>query len=121
MRSESTDRPARTSGAKAQLEQERRRPERLGLLYPVLLFTLAVGAVALIVDNRARLVGGGYEIDTLREKLASLTADNRRLRLEISSLTGPEEVEPIAAELGLGPPAPGQVRSLPPAPKAGAR
>jgi cell division protein FtsL len=102
------------------LDQEQGRPEgrgsgRLGLLYPLVLCALVVAATALIIDNRTRLVGGSYEIDALRRRAAELRTHNRQLRLEISALTGPAELDRIAADLGLRQPRPDQLVSLAPA------
>jgi cell division protein FtsL len=106
-------------------EREPRPPQRpasgrLGLLYPLLLFALAVAATALIIDNRTRLVGGSYEIDALRSRAEELRTRNRQLRLEISALTEPADVDAVAAKLGLRTPTANQVRPLPSPPERGA-
>jgi cell division protein FtsL len=114
MRTESGHGSSRLGGALRHQEQHVR--ERLGLLYPVLLCILAIAATALIIDNRTRLVGGSYEIDELRQRLAELQTRNRQLRLELSSLTAPADIEEQAARLGLQPPAPDQIHVLQPEP-----
>lgn len=51
----------------------------------------------------------GYQIESAKRELASLTEMNRALRLEDASLRDPERIDLLARRMGLVPPEPGQV------------
>lgn len=51
----------------------------------------------------------GYQIESSKRELASLTEMNHALRLEDASLRDPERIDVLARRMGLVPPAPGQV------------
>lgn len=51
----------------------------------------------------------GYQIESSKRELASLTEMNHALRLEDASLRDPERIDVLARRIGLVPPAPGQV------------
>jgi hypothetical protein len=51
----------------------------------------------------------GYQIESAKRELTSLTEMNRALRLEDASLRDPERIDLLARRMGLVPPEPGQV------------
>jgi len=51
----------------------------------------------------------GYQIESSKRELASLTEMNHALRLEDASLRDPERIDVLARRMGLVPPEPGQV------------
>jgi|SRR5579864_2480206 len=51
----------------------------------------------------------GYQIESAKRELASLTEMNHALRLEDASLRDPERIDVLARRMGLVPPEPGQV------------
>ena len=51
----------------------------------------------------------GYQIESAKRELASITEMNHALRLEDASLRDPERIDVLARRMGLVPPAPGQV------------
>ena len=51
----------------------------------------------------------GYQIESAKRELASMTEMNRALRLEDASLRDPERIDLLARRMGLVPPEPGQV------------
>jgi len=54
----------------------------------------------------------GYQIESAKRELASLTEMNHALRLEEASLRDPERIDVLARRMGLVPPMPGQVIHL---------
>ena len=51
----------------------------------------------------------GYQIESAKRELASLTEMDHALRLEDASLRDPERIDVLARRMGLVPPQPGQV------------
>ena len=51
----------------------------------------------------------GYQIESAKRELATVTEMNRALRLEDASLRDPERIDLLARRMGLVPPEPGQV------------
>ena len=51
----------------------------------------------------------GYQIESAKRELTSLTEMNHALRLEDASLRDPERIDVLARRMGLVPPEPGQV------------
>src|SRR5215471_1046633 len=51
----------------------------------------------------------GYQIESAKRELASITEMNHALRLEDASLRDPERIDLLARRMGLVPPEPGQV------------
>ncbi len=51
----------------------------------------------------------GYQIESSKRELASITEMNHALRLEDASLRDPERIDLLARRMGLVPPEPGQV------------
>jgi len=54
----------------------------------------------------------GYQIESAKRELATVTEMNRALRLEDASLRDPERIDLLARRMGLVPPQPGQVIRL---------
>ena len=61
----------------------------------------------------------GYQIESSKRELASLTEMNHALRLEDASLRDPERIDVLARRMGLVPPQPGQVIRMEGAPVDG--
>lgn len=56
-----------------------------------------------------RAIEYGYQIEMAKRELGGLTEMNHALRLEDASLRDPERIDLLAREMGLVPPAPGQI------------
>ncbi len=84
------------------------------MAFPLLILVLAASAVVWVVDSRTRLIEGSYEIGRLRSELEDLEMRNRQLRLEISSLSQPVDLERTIQKLGLQPPTPEHLSFIPP-------
>ncbi len=88
-----------------------RRRQRL--VFVLLVFTL-VGVVLLHVWLRLQVVHMGYVLSTSTKLQARLEQENRELKIELATLTAPDNVEAMARKrLGLVPPDKGQVIILP--------
>ncbi len=76
---------------------------------------LAALAVALVlVWVRLQLVHTGYDLSTARQIERRLEEEQRELQIEIATRTSPRRLEEVARDrLGLGPPAPGQIVTMP--------
>ncbi len=76
-------------------------------------FGTALAVLFLLVFTYAwqhfKAIEYGYQIESSKRELASLTEMNRALRLEDASLRDPERIDLLARRMGLVPPAPGQV------------
>ncbi|HZQ96739.1 MAG TPA: cell division protein FtsL [Candidatus Sulfotelmatobacter sp.] len=76
-------------------------------------FGFALGCLFLLVFTYAwqhfKAIEYGYQIESAKRELASLTEMNHALRLEDASLRDPERIDVLARRMGLVPPAPGQV------------
>ncbi|HEV2470484.1 MAG TPA: cell division protein FtsL [Candidatus Sulfotelmatobacter sp.] len=76
-------------------------------------FGTALACLFLLVFTYAwqhfKAIEYGYQIESAKRELSSLTDMNRALRLEDASLRDPERIDVIARRMGLVPPAPGQV------------
>jgi hypothetical protein len=76
-------------------------------------FGIALAFLFLLVFTYAwqhfRAIEYGYQIESTKRELNSLTEMNRALRLEDASLRDPERIDVIARRMGLVPPEPGQV------------
>jgi cell division protein FtsL len=63
---------------------------------------------------RLQVVNAGYELSTARRLAHRLEQEQRELEIEVATLTSPRRLERVARErLGMGPPAPGQIVSVP--------
>ena len=56
-----------------------------------------------------RAIEYGYQIEVAKRELGGLTEMNHALRLEDASLRNPERIDLLARQMGLVPPAPGQI------------
>jgi cell division protein FtsL len=80
-------------------------------------FLRAAAVAALIVAmllfsawQQFKIVQHGYDVEDLRELIATEQATQRQLRLELEHLRRPQEIESRAArELGLVAPSPGEI------------
>jgi len=76
-------------------------------------FGTALAVLFLLVFTYAwqhfKAIEYGYQIESAKRELASMTEMNRALRLEDASLRDPERIDLLARRIGLVPPAPGQV------------
>lgn len=76
-------------------------------------FGVALGVLFLLVFTYAwqhfKAIEYGYQIESSKRELSSLTDMNHALRLEDASLRDPERIDLLARRMGLVPPEPGQV------------
>jgi cell division protein FtsL len=76
-------------------------------------FGMALGCLFLLVFTYAwqhfKAIEYGYQIESAKREVSALTEMNRALRLEDASLRDPERIDVLARQMGLVPPAPGQV------------
>ena len=76
-------------------------------------FGTALGVLFLLVFTYAwqhfKAIEYGYQIESAKRELASITEMNHALRLEDASLRDPERIDLLARRMGLVPPEPGQV------------
>lgn len=81
----------------------------------IVLGTMAVVLIALLlVWVRLQAVHTGYQLSAARHLAHRLEQEQRELELEIATLTSPRRLELLARErLGMGPPTPGQIVSVP--------
>jgi hypothetical protein len=79
-------------------------------------FGTALACLFLLVFTYAwqhfKAIEYGYQIESSKRELNSLTEMNRALRLEHASLRDPERIDVMARRMGLVPPEPGQVLRL---------
>jgi cell division protein FtsL len=103
-------RPHTVASVRARAKAGERRPG-----FAILLGPLVVVAVALLlVWVRLQVVNAGYELSTARRLAHRLEQEQRELEIELATLTSPRRLEQVARErLGMGPPAPGQIVSVP--------
>ena len=83
-----------------------RRSLTLALSGALLVVLTGLGVVAV----RVQQVHLAYQLDALRAERGRLEALVRQLEVEVATLRSPSRVEQRARQLGLAPPAPGQVR-----------
>jgi cell division protein FtsL len=87
-------------------------PRRLRLLSVFLgAAILAVGFAILVV--RLQATREGYRLSALHAEVESYQERNRTLKLEIAELSSRSRLRALAPSYHLGPPAPGQVITLP--------
>jgi cell division protein FtsL len=72
---------------------------------------VALGFATLMV--RLEVTQEGYRLSALRSDNLKLEEDNRNLRLGVAELASRERLRGLARKFNLGPPAPGQVVTLP--------
>jgi cell division protein FtsL len=98
------------AGVRAQPKPGERR---LGLAI-VLGGVVFVAVALLLVWVRLQSVHMGYQLSAARHLAHRLEQEQRELALELATLTSPRRLEHLARErLGMGPPAPGQIVSVP--------
>lgn len=93
----------------------RPRPgERRRLLVIALGAMLVVVIALVLVWVRLQVVDTGYQLSAARHLAHRLEQEQLELELELTTLTSPRRLEQLArARLGMRPPTPGQVVSLP--------
>jgi hypothetical protein len=72
---------------------------------------VALGFATLLV--RLEVTQEGYRLSTLRDDNLKLEEENRGLRLGVAEIASRERLRALAPKFNLGPPAPGQVVTLP--------
>src|SRR5690349_18718836 len=86
-------------------------------------FGTALACLFLLVFTYAwqhfKAIEYGYQIESSKRELASLTEMNHALRLEDASLRDPERIDVLARRMGLVPPEPGQVIHMDASPSDG--
>ncbi|GAB4565931.1 MAG: hypothetical protein Tsb0020_17180 [Haliangiales bacterium] len=75
-------------------------------LFATVIVLLGIAHVA----RRQEVIQLGYDLSKAIEALTDEQEENRRLRLEKSILTNPERIRRLAAQLGMAPPGPEQIR-----------
>ena len=96
------------------VRQSRARWESLEFLTTAALGALILVGALLYVWQHVYVVRLGYEIERLREQQATLTQENKGLKLEMGQLRSLRRVEEIARKrLGMIAPKPGQVVLIP--------
>jgi cell division protein FtsL len=87
-------------------------------LLPAFLVCCLFAAVGILhVSGRVLVVSTGYRLSELEQQNRALVRERDRLRLELTTLKNPARLERLAREeLGMGPPPPGAVVTLPPSP-----
>jgi hypothetical protein len=79
-------------------------------------FGTALGVLFLLVFMYAwqhfKAIEYGYQIESAKRDLTSLTEMNHALQLEEASLRDPERIDVLARRMGLVPPEPGQVMRM---------
>jgi cell division protein FtsL len=82
-------------------------------LVPAVLALAIVAAGFTMLMVRLDVTREGYRLSELRQEVAGLENRNRSLRLEAAELSSHQRLRALAAKYHLGPPAPGQVVTLP--------
>ena len=84
----------------------------------VAVVALAIGCAIVMllgiahVNRRQQIIRLGYELSKATEELSQQQEENRRLRLEKSTLTNPERIRTLAESLGMTQPGPEQIRII---------
>jgi cell division protein FtsL len=91
-----------------------RAGERRRMVAAICGLVAMVAIALLLVWVRLQTVDTGYQLSAARRLVHRLEQEQRELELEIATLTSPRRLEPAArARLGMGPPAPGQIVTVP--------
>ncbi|MEB2285902.1 MAG: cell division protein FtsL [Polyangiaceae bacterium UTPRO1] len=106
---------ATSRGAGASIRAARARgADRRAVLATVFGVTIVVGVALLLVWVRLQTVRTGYQLSAARHLVHKLEEEQRALKIEITTLTSRPRLEALARErLGMRPPAPGQIVSVP--------
>lgn len=86
------------------------RPVKVTVAAMIATAVLAVLVGVAHVGRRQEIIRLGYELAKATEELAKQQEENRRLRLEKSTLTSPDRIERLAESLGMVQPRPEQIR-----------
>lgn len=106
-------RPAPATVAAVRARRDRPADRRI-VLAIVLGVLMVMGVALLLVWVRLQATHVGYQLSAARHLVHKLEQEQRELELEIATLTSPRRLETLARErLGMGPPAPGQIVSIP--------
>src|SRR5215470_14711197 len=108
------ERAAARDRTRASVSRARLKPARppSRLLQAVLAMSvIALGFATLMV--RLEVTQEGYRLSALRADNLKLEEDNRNLRLGVAEIASRERLRALAPRFNLGPPAPGQVVTLP--------
>jgi cell division protein FtsL len=102
--------PDTVASVRARAKAGERRPGFALVLGPLVVVAVAL----LLVWVRLQVVNAGYELSTARRLAHRLEQEQRELEIEVATLTSPRRLEQVARQrLGMGPPAPGQIVSVP--------
>ncbi len=85
-------------------------PVKIAVVGMTLFATVIVLLGIAHVARRQEVIQLGYDLSKATEALTEEQEENRRLRLEKSILTNPERIRRLAAQLGMTPPGPEQIR-----------
>ncbi len=107
--------PPQAAGGGATPARRRRR----SMASVVVAVAVVVLPAVVLVAQRTHAARTGYAILALQGEVQTLQAENARLLAEVAALRAPDRIERIATtQLGMVPPRPQQVASLPVAPPA---
>lgn len=96
------------------VRRSRARWESMEFVTAAALGVLILAGALLYVWQHVYVVRLGYEVERLREQQASLTQENKELKLQMGQLRSLRRVEDIARKrLGMVTPKPGQIVLLP--------
>lgn len=87
-------------------------PVRIAVIGMVVLALVLVTLGMAHVARRQQVIRYGYELSRALDELAREQEENRRLRLEKSTLTNPERIRRLAESLGMSPPGSDQIRVI---------
>lgn len=87
---------------------------RVAIAYMLSVSILLVGIGIIHVHRRHTAVRMGYELSRASEELRAVREENRKLRLEKSTLTTPARIRHLAEILGMTQPTHSQVRVVAP-------
>ena len=83
---------------------------RVAIAYLLTVAVLIMGIGIIHVHRRHTAVKLGYDLTTAGDELRTVSEENRKLRLEKSTLTTPERIGHLAEILGMSQPTHEQVR-----------
>jgi cell division protein FtsL len=85
-------------------------PVRAVVIAMVIAACVLVGLGVARVSRQHEVLRLGYRLDREAEHVRQLREVNRRLEVELATLTAPERIRRLAAELGMTPVAPDRIR-----------
>jgi cell division protein FtsL len=86
---------------------------RVAIAYLLTVAVLMLGIGIIHVHRRHTAVRLGYDLTKASDELRSIREENRKLRLEKSTLTTPARIQHLAEILGMRQPTHSQVRVVP--------